>query len=184
MIHLVIGKQGSGKTLYLVKKAYDYYMAGKAVYSNVKLNFPYMQLNYKDIINCKLQDGIVILDEIHLLLPARRALSRVNKEICDGFLSMVRKKNLVVYGSTQYERKVDIRFREEKDYLHICKKYALINGKFQEIIHNQNLPKKIKILVDVDILELFSNNQVSYSFIGNDYFDLYDTKQIIKIKGL
>ena len=138
MIHLVIGKQGSGKTLFLVKKAYEYYKAGFTIYSNVHLNFPYKKLNYKDIINCKLDNGVVILDEVHLLLPARNSMSTRNREICDSFLSMVRKKKLIIYGTTQTERKVDIRFREEKDFFYMCRKFAFVKKKWEEVLHNQD----------------------------------------------
>jgi len=182
MIHLILGKQGSGKTLYLVAKAFDYYKKGKVVYSNVHLNFPYVKLNYKDIINCKLENGIVIIDEIHLLLPARNCMSAKSRAICDGFLSMVRKKGLVVYGTTQTERKVDVRFREEKDYLYICKKYAYINNRWTEVLHNQNLNKNIPIKINLDVQEMFSKEIISINFNGNQYFDLYDTSQIITIK--
>lgn len=181
MIHLVIGRQGSGKTLYLVKKAYEYYKQGYTIYSNVHLNFPYKKLKYNDIIDCKLENGVVIIDEIHLLLSARNSMSKINREICDSFLSMVRKKGLIVYGTTQTERKVDIRFREEKDFFYICRKYAFINDKWVEVMHNQNLSKTIPIMVQLDCTEMFSNQSLEFSFIANEYFNLYDTRQIIKV---
>ena len=184
MIHLITGRQGSGKTLYLVKVAYDCYKAGKTVYSNVHLNFPYKQLDYNDIIECKLENGIVILDEVHQLLSARSSMSKVNREICDSFLSMVRKKGLEVYGTTQTTRKVDIRFREESDFLYVCSRYGYINKQWGEILHNQNLAKNIPIMIKLEVQELFSGNWLKVSFIGNTYYKLYDTNQIIHIKGL
>jgi hypothetical protein len=184
MIHLVLGRQGSGKTLYLVKKAYEYYKAGLTIYSNVHLNFPYKKLNYKDIIDCKLENGLVIIDEIHLLLPARNSMRKINREICDSFLSMVRKKGLIIYGSTQIDRKVDVRFREEKDFLHICKKFAFYNEIWSEVMHNQNLNKDVPIMIDIESIETFSGNSIKFNFIANPFFKLYDTKQIIKIKGI
>lgn len=101
MIHLIIGRQGSGKTLFLVKKAYQFHLEGKTIYSNIHLNFPYKQLNYNDIIDCNLEDGVVLLDEIHLILNSRSAMSRINNQITTSFMSMVRKKGLEVYGTTQ-----------------------------------------------------------------------------------
>jgi len=181
MIHLIIGRQGSGKTLFLVKKAYEYYKAGYTIYSNVHLNFPYQKLKYKDIIDCKLNNGMVILDEIHLLLPARRSMRTINQQICDSFLSMVRKKNLIVYGTTQTERKVDIRFREEKDFFYVCNKYAYVNKQWVEIMHNQNLSKSVPIMIKLTATEMFSGNSIDVSFIGNEYFKFYDTTQIIKV---
>lgn len=184
MIHLVIGRQGSGKTLLLVRKAYEFYKKGYKIYSNVHLKFPYKKLDYNDIINCKLENGLVILDEVHLLLSSRNSMSKRNREICDSFLSMVRKKNLTIYGSTQTERKVDIRFREEKDYIHICNKYAYINKKWVECSHNLDLDINVPIMIKSQVQEMFSGGIVTVSFLGNDLFKLYDSRQIIAITGL
>ena len=184
MISLIIGRQGSGKTLFLAKKAYEYYLEGKTIYSNIKLNFSYKSIDYNDIIHCRLKNAVVIIDEIHLLLSARNSMCKRNRLICDGFISMVRKMGLDVLGSTQTERKVDIRFREEKDFLYACNKYAYINDKWIEVLHNQNMDKKIPIMICLDIREEFSMNWIAMSFIGNDYFDLYDTTEVVKIKGI
>lgn len=184
MIHLIKGKQGSGKTIYLVKVAYDCYKRGYTVYSNVHLKFPYVKLRYKDIIDCKLKNGAVILDEIHLLLPARNCMRTINRNICDGFLSMVRKKNLEVYGTTQYERKVDVRFREEADFKYFCSKYAYINNSWVEVLHNQNLNRNIPIMIKLDVEEEFSGQNLTMKFIANKYFSLYDTNQVIKVEGI
>jgi len=184
MIHLILGKQGSGKTLYLVMKAYEYYKAGYTIYSNVALKFPYKKLNYQDIIDCKLEKAVVIIDEVHLLLPARNSMAKTSRLICDSFLSMVRKKGLIIYGTTQTLRKVDIRFREERDYLYICNKFAYINNKWVEILHNQNLNRNIPIMIKLDVTEMFSSNTISINFMGNEYFSKYDTRQIIKVEGL
>jgi len=95
---------------------------------------------------------------------------------------MVRKKGLIVYGTTQTERKVDIRFREEKDYSYICSKYGFINKAWTEIIHNQNLPKNIPIMIKLKVQEIFSGQEIQISFLGNSFFNLFDTNQVIKIK--
>ena len=184
MITLVIGRQGSGKTLFLVKKAYDYYLEGKTIYSNIKLNFPFKPISLRDIIDCRLTNAVVILDEIHLLLSARNSLSKQNRLICDGFLSMVRKMGLKVIASTQTERKVDVRFREEKDFLYACNKYAYINDIWVEVLQSENLDKKIPIMIHLDIREEFSMNWIAMSFIGNFYFDLFDTTEVVRIIGL
>jgi len=183
MIHLILGRQGSGKTLFLVREAYKHYKQGKTIYANFKLNFPFKRINYNDIVNCKLEDAVVLIDEIHLLLPSRNCMSVRSRQICDSFLSMVRKKGLEVYGTTQTERKVDVRFREEKDFLYICKKYGIVNGVIMEIMHNQDLGVNDKIIISLDIIETFSGNSINYSFIGNDYFNYYDTREIIKVEG-
>lgn len=181
MIHVVIGRQGSGKTLFLVSKAYEYYKKGKTVYSNVALNFPYRKLNYDDIVNCRLGDGVVIIDEIHLLLPSRNSMSTRSRIICDNFLSQIRKRGLSLYCTSQYERKIDCRIRDEKDYLYFCSKYAYERGVWSEVMHNQDLPKKTPIIIKLEATEIFSGHTIELSFKGNDYFNLYNTKEIIKV---
>ena len=184
MIHLVTGKQGSGKTLFLVKCAYEGYLKKKKVYSNIDLNFPYKPMDYNDIIKCKYDNAIVLIDEIHQLLPSRKSMSRINREICDSFLSMVRKKNLEVYGTTQTFRKVDVRFREEADFNYICSKHALIKNKYVDVITTDNLPLDIPIFVKMFIQESYSGDVTKLSFYGNELFPLYNTKQVIQIKNL
>jgi hypothetical protein len=184
MINLILGFQGHGKTLLAVKIAYEKHIEGKTIYSNVALNFPYKQIDYNDIINCKYDNAVVILDEIHLLLPARASLSKTSRLICDNFLSMVRKKNLDIYGTTQTIRKVDVRFREEADFMFYVEKYAYLDGNWSKVLHNQDLNKKIPILISIEALNVITNTSLKTSFIGNEYFNKYDSKQIIKIRGL
>ena len=184
MIALILGRQGSGKTLLMVKMAYDYYKQGKIIYSNVKLNFPFNLIDYEDIVECRLKNAVVLLDEIHQLLPARNSLRKISRLIVDGFLSMVRKSDLIVLGTTQLDRKVDIRFREEADFIYECSKYAFIDRYWQSVLHSQGFPKEIPIMVEVDVQEMFSEKWIKFDFIANNYFYLYDTNEIIKITGL
>lgn len=182
MIHLVLGRQGSGKTLFMVAVAYREYLKGRKIYSNVALNFPFTPLKYADIVKARLKDAVVILDEIHILLPSRNSLSKRSRIICDGFLSMVRKQGLDVYGSTQTIRKVDVRFREEADYIYDCDKFAYQGRTWVEITHNQNLPPSTPILIKVAATETFSGQHIDFTFLGNGYFKMFDTNQIIVVK--
>ena len=231
MIHLVIGRQGSGKSLFLVFKAFECYKKGLTVYSNIHLTykcnqplvkikykknksgkllfdkdgnmviekmtdyrllpkekffnkFGYYMLNYQDIIDCNLSNGSVFIDEIHLLLSSRNSQSVQAREICDSFLSMVRKKNLEVYGTTQTSRKVDIRFREERDFFYMCEKHIFINGNWTIALSNYNYPKSIPVMIKLTVLEEFSGNMMTFNFLGNSLFGLYDSTQIIKIEKL
>lgn len=184
MIHLILGQQGSGKTIFMVMKAYENYKKGKNIYSNLKLNFKNIVLDYNDIVDCKLENGCVFIDEIHLLLSARNSMSKTSRKICDSFLSMVRKKNLDVYGTTQTMRKVDIRFREEADYIYVCERYYLRNRHWIKVLHNQNLDYETPVMIKVECTESFSGKQVQFHFLANKLYKLYDTFEIVKVKGL
>lgn len=184
MIHLIKGKQGGGKTILMVMRAYEAMSRGQTVYSNVALKFKYKKLNYNDIIKCKYENGMVLLDEIHQLLSARNSNSKVNREISDSFLSMVRKKNLDVYGTTQTERKVDIRFREEADFIYHCSKYIWKNNEWSAVPQSIDVSADIPQLIKAEVEETYSGNTITISFIANDYFKLYDKNQIIHVSGL
>lgn len=186
-INLIIGRQGSGKTLLLVKLAYDNYkqQLKRKIYANFKLNIPFNRIDYDDIINCRLIDCMTLLDEVHLILPARLSMRGVNIEICDNFLSMARKQNNNIYATTQTLRKVDVRFREEADFIYYCTKYAYINGSWVEIIHDAMLPQQnVKTMIGVQIEETYSGDVINTAFMGNQYYDKFNTKEIVKITGL
>jgi hypothetical protein len=104
-IHLILGYQGSGKTLYMVLKAYEYYKKGYKIYSNIHFKgIPYEEISLNKVVNCEYRNAVVFIDEIHLLLPSRNSMSKNSRKICDGFLSMVRKAKLEIFGSTQTPR--------------------------------------------------------------------------------
>lgn len=184
MIHIIIGNQGSGKTLLMCKLAYFMHKQNKTIYSNINFTFPYKKINYNDIIQCNYSNAAVFIDELHLLLPNRRSMSKVNIEITNSFISQVRKQNLEFYGSSQRFLKNDIKVRDETDYLYECKKLIFENGTFKSSSSNINLDRKIPVVVSVKILEMSTMESKNISFIGNPYFDLYDTKEIIKIEGI
>lgn len=183
-IHLITGMQGSGKTLLMVKKAYEYHLMGKTIYSNVNLHFPYRELTYEEIVNCELENAIVILDECHLLLPSRRSLSKINVQIVDGFLSMVRKKGLTIFGSTQTQRKVDVRFREEADYIYRCEKWVYINKRWKRATESEDFDPSIPVMISFICMQVGTDTILQKSFYGNDLYNLYDTREIVEIKGL
>lgn len=187
MIHLVLGKQGSGKTIFLVNEAKKFHKKGYKIYSNIHFtDVPYEPLNYKDIVECNLYKAVVFLDEIHLLLGARNFMNKINKKICDSFLSQARKQELEIYGTTQLLRKVDVRFREEADYIYECNKFIHINGAWIPYTKYSHLKisEKIPVMISVSKYDTYDGQSSDYTFIANDLFNSYDTKQIVKVEGL
>lgn len=182
-LHLILGRQGSGKTLFLVKKGFEAYQSGKTVYSNISLKFPFKKINVRDIIECNMYNGVVLIDEAHLFLSSRNSMSKNNRLIADNFLSMIRKQDLEVYATTQTERKIDIRFRDETDFYYISKKFAYIKDQWVEVMHNMNLSSDIKIIIKLDVIETYSGKIINTQFYGNLLFKLYNTKEIVKIEG-
>lgn len=183
MISLVVGRQGSGKTLFLVLRALQAAREGRRVYSNVHLRgIKYVPIRFSEIIECKYSNGVLLLDEAHLYLPARAALSKKSRLIVDGFLSMVRKKRLDVLGSTQLERKIDVRFREEKDYLFVCSKFLNVGGRWVECVGARQ--PSGEVVIRVDALDCFSQRMRSFAFGANVLYQRFDTDQIIRVDDL
>jgi len=184
MIHVIIGNQGSGKTLLMCKLARTAHSKHKKIYSNINFKFPFEKIRYEDIIQCKYFDAAVFIDEAHLLLSNRRSMSKINIEITNSFISQVRKQNLELYLSSQRFLKIDIKVRDETDYLYECKKWVYQNNAFIPAITNYNMPKKTPIIINVKITELSTMESKEIPFLGNPYFKFYDTKEIIQIEGI
>lgn len=183
VITLITGRQGSGKTLYMVKIAKDYSDRGLKIYSNVHLkHIKYEKIKYEDIINCRYENALVIVDEGHQLLPSRASMSKTSRLIVDKFVSMCRKKRVHLMLSTQMARKIDVRIRAEHDFAIDCEKYAYIDGSFKAVLGDENLPKHVKIVIKCAITEHYSGREIISTFIANDYYKYYDTSQIIDIK--
>ena len=181
-----MGRQGSGKTIFLTKKAIELYKKGIKIYANFHLNnIPYEKINYNDIVECKYSNCAVLIDEIHLLLPSREWYRPHCKKICDSFLSQVRKQEVELYGTTQLLRKVDVRLREEADFYYECTRYILKDGEHMPVgFADFKIPKTVPTFISVEIYDLYSGQVANFDFHANPYYEHYDTRQIIKIEGL
>lgn len=184
MIYLVVGRQGSGKTLWMVYRAYKHYLEGLKVYSNIHLKFPYKKLDYNKIVNCEYKNAVIIIDEAQLLLSSRRSMSKVSISIVDGFISMARKNNLKIYLSTQFPFKVDIRIREEKDFMFMCERHAYIGNSWCKILNPDSLPYDVPVMIKIFIQDSFDHNTVEDCLHANPYYPLYDTSQVVRIENL
>ena len=183
MIILITGQQGSGKTLLAVKEILSYTKKGYKIVSNVNLNnISHELLDYDKVMNCEYEKAVVFIDEIHQILPARRSMSKTSVRIVDGFLSMIRKKEVILIGTTQFERKVDSRLRLEKDYFVTCKRFLYKNGAFIPASPDFKDPFAICV-IDVEMECVYNQERKKAHFIANKYYKYYDTKQIIAVNS-
>jgi GTPase SAR1 family protein len=184
MILLICGMQGSGKTLLSASMLKGYHEQGYKIYSNISLAFDYEPIDYMKIINCEYEHAVIYLDEIHLLLPSRRSMSKSSVKIVDGFLSMSSKKDLIIIGTTQTPNKVDLRIRDESSYNFLCTKYAWDGVRFKQTSLDAYKLKDTPVIIDVMTIEVFTE-KVSHTYLyANDYYDLYDRYEIVRITGL
>lgn len=182
MIWLILGGQGSGKTLFLTSLGYHYHKQGRTVYSNFKLGYPYKELQFKDIIDFKVNDSCILLDEAPLWgLDARSGLNKLNKKITSQFISQCRKQGVDLFASTQRERLIDVRVREHADVLAECKKYVFVNDQFCNTIQSKVYAEDIPVKVVVNLTQLDDQKSSRIILDANKIYPLYDTRQTIKL---
>ena len=162
---------GSSKTLSMVRQAYEYYLDGFKILSNMKLNFPHTIITSKTLTDfAKNQEGlyntVLLLDELHIFMDSRRSASRKNL-LTSYLILQTRKMKVKLLGTTQHRHQIDRRVRDNTDIFIDCEK--------------MEIPTKI----DGNPVLLMTNHihtRESYEkirFIGNKYFKLYNTEEII-----
>jgi len=179
MIQLIVGNQGSGKTLFMAKMGLKAVNEGKKVYSNFKLNYEHTILTFDDLMGCKLNNCVVLLDEAHLWgLDSRDSLKRHNKALVKQFVVQVRKQGVILYICTQFPNAIDRRVRDNLDLMIACQKKILIDGKLKEVIQSENFPDHINI-IELEVMRMYDNKVKYTGFIGNNSWGLYDTHEVI-----
>lgn len=184
MIALVIGfigQVGSGKSLSLVYEAYKYYLRGHTVYSNIKLNFPFIPLTFgrlQQMIENKeqLQDAVLLIDECHVFIDSRNSMKKRNK-IVSYFILQTRKRNVRLLYTTQHLAQVEKRLRDTTDI----------------IVFNKNLSNQTSLVssgeykptyIRQEFLFQWSDNPKPKTRViyGDPVFSLYDTREIIDME--
>lgn len=117
MISVVVGRPGTGKTIYLVGQILKWTGKKVPVYSNVEIKWPVgdpRQKYYKYIQSLeeitKLSHGKIILDEIQTYLNSRN-WDKLDIKF-QLLLQQHRKRGLDIIGATQSIKRADVVFRE------------------------------------------------------------------------
>lgn len=169
MIIGMIGRMGSGKTLSLIRYAYMYYKMGFKIYSNLKLKFDYTHIGLQDLINfvnnnTYLDKSIVIIDEAHVFLDSRN--SQKNR-ILTYFIVLTRKLGCNMLYTTQRYHQIDKRLRDNTDIVIMCSTKSF-NG--EKYTHNL-----------ITFLGEFGLQTKNDYFKSSQYYNLYDTRELVKI---
>jgi len=172
MIIIFVGSMGSGKTLSLVREAYNYYLQGFTILSNMKLEFPYTVISSKDIQNFakekkNLYNTVILIDELHIFMDSRRSISKKNL-VGTYFITQTRKQKVKLLGTTQHRHQLDRRVRDNVSIYVDCSKIELP-------INDSDGNKQLLITNNISTRDKFEQVR----FIGNPYFKYYDTEEII-----
>lgn len=133
-----VGARGSGKSVGAARTVIlDYMLPGKTVWSNMAIEFNLVKNG--EIVNIKSQplnrlslvdldevfrNGLIYLDEINLLMEARRAMSEENLMV-SYILQQLRKRRLNLMWSAQSEMHCDDRLRFQTDIFVICQDVSI-----------------------------------------------------------
>jgi GTPase SAR1 family protein len=172
-IYELEGDVGGGKTCLLVAFLKDQYDAGKKIFYNGKLNFPYIKIDLDwllDLVekNTPIPDNMTIgIDEIAIgLMDSRISGSKINRVMSYLFL-MSRKLHSDFCFSTQFEDLLDYRLLKlTKTRIH-CEFMQI--GEHCFSIINIRIREGKKIIKHKAVIYL------------NQYFSLYDTNEVIRI---
>jgi len=171
MIIGFIGNMGGGKTLSMVRHAYEKYLNGFTVYSNIKLEFPHEKLDLQLILDYAKEErqfprSVFIIDEAHIYLEARRSASKRNL-IISYFILQTRKKDILLLYTTQNFGQVEKRLRDQTDIIVSCFTKHTKKGTFTL---NKIQARKMEGVV-----------QRKSVFKSSDYYNLYDTNEVVPL---
>ena len=169
--YLIIGPQGSGKTLlgvallFELKKQYP----DKKVFSNTNIyNIEFEHYNFDDLLqniktdNNYYDNSIILFDEIHIFLNSLDYYKKQNR-LVQGFFSQLRKRRIILIGTSQYILNVDVRIRRQA--LRVFEVFKRNNSIYEVIIH---------------LIDGYFTRQIDTIFLKLDkYYDKYNTYEII-----
>ena len=169
--YLIIGPQGSGKTLlgvallFELKKLYP----DKKIFSNTNLyNIEYEYYNFDDLLqniktdNNYYDNSIILFDELHIFLNSLDYYKKQNR-LVQGFFSQLRKRKIILIGTSQYILNVDVRIRRQA--LRVFEIFKRNNNIYEVIIH---------------LIDGYFTRQIDTLFLKLDkYYNKYNTYEII-----
>jgi len=180
-LYIAVGRQGSGKSAFMVKLLVDNLKYKSKIFSNINLynidrdytkislstredtitDVPLMLDMLDDDINI-FNDSIILLDEIHKDLDSRDFWSESSRKI-QGFFSQLRKRNCLVLATAQYFMLIDNRVR--KQCFNVFDMRKISNEMFNVVVS------------EVD--GYYYRPIINYDVKLSDYFKYYDTNEIV-----
>lgn len=139
------------------------YQKGRKIIANYELGYDYTYMKLEDVVKLppELQNATVLLDEIQEGADARTFFKKSNMAL-STLAKQLRKRNIVLYFTTQRFKEVDIRLREQTDI----------------IVFTRPLGKGF-FYVEVYEYKGGQEKLAHFQFDGRQVFQYYDTEEII-----
>ena len=178
MIIGIEGGVGSGKTIMMVRYLLKDSLKGNMVYANFGLkNIRYKPLDVLEILRLEtnqksLSNVSIGIDEITVFADCRMSSSIVNR-LFSYFILQTRKRNVILYYTTQDILMIDIRLRRHTD--------IIVEADF--VFDEDDMIHPIKDIRRYEIWDFRDprNSYMARNFIMNikPYYKYYDTNQVI-----
>lgn len=167
MLIIVIGRRGSGKTLWTTIQSLK---SKREVWSNYQINIDrYKELKVVDLIDDLPRNTEVIIDEAYTWLESRTAGRGLNKYLT--YLAFqIRKANQNFILTAQQLGSIDVRYRNEWDYLVYCERYPVRDVRRKEWDFLYSMLDSLTLQI---VRKRLSFNN------AKKYFKYYDTDEII-----
>ena len=167
-INLVIGERGAGKTLLVVGLGTLLQKSGMKLVSNVSFHsVPFRRMTFAQFVADAdtIRDTVAIFDEFHVGADSYKWWSqKVN--VITAFLTQTRKRNVIMFLTTQRMDTIASRARKMVDYVYQVEAGSDYNGQVYCEIFDRRKPEPD------DFVKAFM-------FDGRPFFDEYDTNEII-----
>lgn len=196
MIVGFIGQRGSGKTLTMVRYAYEKFKQGYKIYSNINLNFKHTIYTVDDLMEYAEKGEyfgktLLICDEIHIFFDSRSS-GKTRNRIFSYMLNQSSKNDMDVAYTTQFSRQVEIRLRLNTEIVNRCVCKSIVwknkNSKPQVLLNYRPKDSDYKC-VSVIQNEIFKFNDTGLTsrkisrYVGNPYFKLYNTREVVRMQS-
>ena len=169
--YLIIGPQGSGKTLLGVALLFELskIFPEKKIFSNTDLyNIKYEKYNFDGLLenikynNSYYDNSVILFDEIHIFLNSLDYYKKQNR-LVQGFFSQLRKRKIILIGTAQYILNVDVRIRRQAKRV------------FEVFKRNNHIYE-----VNIHLIDGYFTQQIDSILLKLDmYYNKYNTYEII-----
>lgn len=125
-VSIVVGRLGSGKSMFALREAWTRIQGGAMVYTNFSMNLPEKYQHqwrrfegWDDLLS--IRKAVVIIDEADLLADASKSINFPDE--AKWKLKMARKSELDLYMITQHEQRLNNKVRILANYIYVCNSY-------------------------------------------------------------